>query len=137
IPVSGGGLFAGISLVLKHYNPNIKVIGVSMEHSAVMFESIQKGEIVTLQEEDTLADSLLGGIGEANQYTFDMVKKSIDQFVLLTEEEIAKGMAYMLKEHQLAVEGAAATGIAAVLSRKVNVGNKKVVSIITGRNVET
>src|SRR5699024_3016850 len=108
IPVSGGGLFAGISMVLKHYNPDIHIIGVSMERSPVMYKSVQAGIVVTLKEENTLADSLLGGLGNDNQYTFSMVKEYMDEFILLTEEEIAEGMAYMFREHQLAVEGAAA-----------------------------
>src|SRR5690625_4933398 len=41
VQVSGGGLFSGIGLVLKHYNPNIRLIGVSMEKSAVMYESLR------------------------------------------------------------------------------------------------
>lgn len=136
IPVSGGGLLAGIGLVLKHYNPNIKIIGVSMEDSPVMYESLQKGQIVTLKEQDTLADSLLGGIGVDNRYTFQMVKQYMDEFILLTEDEIAQGMAYMFQEHQLAIEGAAATGIAAILNEKIQVKNKQIATIITGRNVE-
>lgn len=135
IPVSGGGLFSGIAKVLKHYNPSIQLIGVSIEKSPVMYESIQKGTIVSLEEEDTLADSLLGGIGANNQYTFAMCQTFMDQFVLLNEAEIAEAMVYMLKEHQLAVEGAAASSIAGLVSGKINLKGKQAACIITGRNV--
>lgn len=135
IPVSGGGLFAGIAKVLKHYNPMIQLIGVSIEKSPVMYESIQSGTIVSLKEEDTLADSLLGGLGEDNQYTFRICQALMDQFVLLNEKEIAQGMHYMLKEHQLAVEGAAASSIAGLVSGKINFEGKQTACIITGRNV--
>lgn len=135
IPVSGGGLFAGIALVLKHYIPNIRLVGVSMERSPVMYESIRQKQIVTLEEEDTLADSLLGGIGTDNYYTYELVKKYIDDFVLLTEAEIARAMSYMLTEHQLGVEGAAATGVAVLQSKKIEVQNKRVAAIVTGRNI--
>lgn len=135
IPVSGGGLFAGIGLVLKHYNPNVQLVGVSMEGSPVMYESIRQQKIVTLQEEYTLADSLLGGIGQDNRFTYELVKNHIDQFVLLTEAEISRGIAYMIKEHQLGVEGAAATSVAALLSGKVQAKKKQVAAVITGRNI--
>lgn len=137
IPVSGGGLFSGISVVLKQYNPSIKVVGVSMEKSAVMYESLLAKKPVILKEEDTLADSLLGGIGLENLYTFHMVQGYMDEYILLTEEEIGRGMAYMLDKHQFVVEGAAATSIAAIVSGKVQVEGKNVVSIITGKNVDT
>lgn len=137
IPVSGGGLFSGISFVLKEYNPNIKIIGVSMKKSAVMYESIQAQKTVILQEEDTLADSLLGGIGASNCYTFQMVQDYIDDFILLSEEEIGRGMAYMLDNHQFAVEGAAATSIAAIMNGKVELAGQNVACMITGKNVDT
>lgn len=137
IPVSGGGLFSGISFALKKYNPKMKLIGVSMEKSPVMYESIRVKNPVVLQEEDTLADSLLGGIGLNNYYTFRMVQEYIDDFILVSEEEIARGMMYMLHHHQFAVEGAAATTVAAILSGKVDVAGKNVVSVISGKNVDT
>lgn len=136
IPVSGGGLCAGISKVLKTYHPEVTIVGVSMEKSAVMYESIRTGEIVRLREENTLADSLLGGIGVANRYTFSMAQKYIDLFVLVSESEIKEAMALILNELQYAIEGAAATSVAAILSGKVDVTGKHVATIITGRNVD-
>lgn len=135
IPVSGGGLFAGIAKVLKKYNPAIQLIGVSIEKSPVMYESLRQGSVVSLEEEETLADSLLGGIGKDNLYTFRMCQAYMDQFVLLSEQEIAEGMNYLLQEHQLAVEGAAASSIAGLISGKINLKNKTTACIITGRNV--
>ncbi|MEJ8776997.1 threonine ammonia-lyase [Pseudogracilibacillus sp. ICA-222130] len=135
IPTSGGGLFAGIAYVLKSYHKDIEVVGVSMERSAVMYESVRANKPVILKEYDTLADSLLGGIGEYNRYTFSAVKKYIDEFVLVSEEEIKEAMKYMLEEHKQLIEGAAATSIAAILSEKVHVQHKNVAAIITGNNV--
>lgn len=137
IPVSGGGLFSGIGFALKKYNPNVKVIGVSMEKSPAMYESIQQKQPVHLEEEETLADSLLGGIGLNNRYTFQMVQTYIDDFILLSEEEIERAMVYMLDNHQFAIEGAAATSIGAIMSGKIDVRGKNVISVITGKNVAT
>ena len=85
------------------------------------WKKLKRNKPVILEESDTLADSLLGGIGLDNRYTFTMVKELVDDFVLVSEEEIATGMRYIAKEHKMIVEGAAATGVAAILSRKVNV----------------
>lgn len=136
IPISGGGLFAGVATALKLYNPKIKTIGVSMERSPVMFESIMAGKPVILKEQPTLADSLLGGIGLDNTYTFEIVKQFVDDFVLVSEEEIAEAMGFMADEHRMIVEGAAATGVAALLNRKIDITGMKTGVIITGNNVD-
>ncbi|WP_342581084.1 hydroxyectoine utilization dehydratase EutB [Ureibacillus sp. FSL W7-1570] len=135
--LSGGGLLSGIGLVMKTTNPDIKVIGLSMEKGAAMFESLKRGKPVTVREEPTLADSLLGGIGEKNQYTFKMVQQFVDQSILVEEEAIKKGMAYLYKEHNIVVEGAAAIGIGAILNNAISLEeNTKNVIIISGCNVD-
>lgn len=136
IPLSGGGLFAGVALALKSYNPSIQVIGVSMERSPVMYESIKAGKPVVLQEQPTLADSLLGGIGLHNEYTFKSVKQYADELILVSEDEIAEAMGFMVGEHRMIVEGAAATGVAAILQKKLPTELSKVGTIITGNNVD-
>lgn len=135
IPVSGGGLCAGIALVLKTLIPNIRIVGVSMENGAVMYHSLKAGKQVVMDEVDTLADSLLGGLGEDNKYTFSMLSKYIDEFVLVSEEEIAHGMAYIFKNHKMVVEGAAATGVAALLKKGIKNIGANVAVIISGNNV--
>ncbi|HWK23868.1 MAG TPA: hydroxyectoine utilization dehydratase EutB [Ureibacillus sp.] len=135
--LSGGGLLSGVGLVMKTTNPNIQVTGVSMEKGAAMYESLKAGQPVAVAESPTLADSLLGGIGEANQYTFNMVKDFVDQSFLIPEESIKKGMAYLYKEHHIVVEGAAAIGIGAIIDKIIHLepGSNNVV-IITGCNVD-
>lgn len=137
IPLSGGGLFAGVGLALKAYNPNIQLIGVSMEKAAVMAESLKVGKPVAMPEVNTLADSLLGGIGLDNAYTFPMVNDLMDDMIHVSEDEIATGMMFMLDQHGFIVEGAAATGVAAMLSNKCRVEAKHIATIITGNNVNT
>jgi threonine dehydratase len=136
VPLSGGGLLSGIGLALKSNDPNIRVTGVSIEHSAVMYESIKSGKPVKLEEKDTLADSLLGGIGLDNQYTFRMVGQFTDEIVLISEEEIAFSMAFMMDKHRMIVEGAAATGVATILGNKIAHQEGAVAVIISGHNVD-
>ncbi len=136
VPLSGGGLLAGVSLALKSMDSSIQVAGVSMEHGAVMYESLKVNKPVLLKEVETLADSLLGGIGLNNRYTFNMVKKYMDDVVLVTEEEIAEGLIFMLDKHRMVVEGAAATGVSTVLKQKLKKTGKNIVVIISGCNVD-
>ncbi|WP_251047434.1 hydroxyectoine utilization dehydratase EutB [Planococcus sp. ISL-110] len=137
VPLSGGGLLSGIGLALKTNSPKIRITGLSMERSAVMHESLKAGKPLEIEESETLADSLLGGIGLDNQHTFNMVGEYMDQLVLVSEEEIGYAMAYMMDKKGMIVEGAAATGIAAVLGNQIPYQNRALVVIITGQNVDS
>jgi len=135
VPLSGGGLISGVALALKSINPTIQVIGVSMERAAVMYHSLQAGKPVVMPEEETLADSLQGGIGLDNQYTFQMVQDLVDDVILVSEAEIAQGMAFLFREHRLVVEGAGAVGVAALLRGNLS-ASKNTAVVISGNNIE-
>lgn len=137
VPLSGGGLISGIALALKSANPSIQIIGVSMEGGPAMYHSLKMGYPVELDEQASLADSLGGGIGLHNQYTFLLAQQYIDRVILLTEDEIAQGMAYAYHHLQLVTEGAGAVPIAAILSHKIQPVGKHVALVISGRNVDT
>lgn len=134
--LSGGGLASGLGVVFKQTNPDIKVYGLSTEKGAAMYESIQAQKIVTVEEQDTLADSLLGGIGMNNQYTFQLVQRYVDDIILLKENEFAAGMLFMLDHHRMIIEGAAAGGISALLSEKFSELGENIVIIISGASVD-
>jgi threonine dehydratase len=135
--LSGGGLLSGVGLALKSMDPSIRMIGVSMEQGAVMHESLKAGKPVALEETNSLADSLLGGIGLDNQYTYRMVKQYVDVSSLVSEDTIAEGMAYMLQHHHMVVEGAAAVGIGALLHKQVETNRgDNIVIIVSGCNVD-
>ncbi|WP_051575345.1 hydroxyectoine utilization dehydratase EutB [Sporolactobacillus terrae] len=134
--LSGGGLLSGISLVMKQTSPNIRTIGLSMEKGAAMYESLHANHPVTVNESPTLADSLLGGIGQENHYTFPIIQKNLDEALLIPEATIAKGMAHLFAHQHIIVEGAAAISTGAVLDHYLtfNPGDH-VVLIISGCNV--
>lgn len=136
IPLSSGGLISGTALTLKSANSSIRVIGVSPEVAPAMYHSLEAGRPVEIAEKDSLADALLGGIGLDNKYTFRMVQKYVDDIVLLSEAEIAEGMAFALYKHHLILEGGGAVGISALLSAKVREFGENIAVIITGGNVE-
>jgi threonine dehydratase len=136
VPVAGGGLLGGIALALKSINSSIHVVGVSMERAPVMYCSLKAGAPVEMDEEETIAHALAGGLGSDNKYTFRMVQELVDEVVLVSEEAIAEAMIFALEEHHLVVEGAGAVGIAALLHRKVREPGRNVAVVISGGNVE-
>jgi threonine dehydratase len=136
VPLSGGGLLSGIALALKSADASIRTIGVSMERAPVMFHSLRVGRPIEMEEEETLADALAGGIGLDNRYTFGMIQKYVDETLLVTEDEIAAAMAFALEEHHLVVEGGGAVALAAILHGKVGGAGENTVVVISGGNVE-
>lgn len=136
VPLSGGGLFAGVALGLKHQRSAIRVHGVSMRRGAAMHASLEAGHPVEVEERSSLADSLGGGIGLNNRYTFGLVRELADQIHLLDEPSIAAGIRHAYHEERLVLEGAAAVGIAALLERMIE-PRGPVVVVVSGRNVDT
>ena len=135
VQLSGGGLASGVAAAVKGLRPQARVIGVSMARGAAMQASLEAGRPVQVREEETLADSLGGGIGLANRYTFSMCRDLLDGVILLSEEEIAAGIVHAYREEREIVEGAGAVGIAALLAGKVTPGGP-VALILSGRNID-
>lgn len=136
VPVSGGGLAAGVARVIKAANPAIRVVGVSMEAAPAMYHSIQAGRPVEIEEKDSLADALLGGIGLDNRFTFPMVDRYVDVIELVTEAEIAGGIGFAWRYHGILVEGAAAVTLAWLLKQDGLSGSRKIVGILSGGNAD-
>lgn len=135
VQLSGGGLAAGIARAVKARRPSARVIGVSMRRGAAMASSLKAGRPVAVEERPTLADSLGGGIGLANRYTFPMIRELLDDIVLLDEAEIADGIRHAYAAEREIVEGAGAVGIAALLAGKVRPEGPTVL-LLSGRNID-
>jgi len=136
VPVGGGGLISGIALALKCASSDIRVVGVSMDRAPVMYHSLKAGAPIRMEQEESLADALVGGIGLENRYSFRMVQEYVDDFVLVSETEIAEAMVFALERHHLLVEGGAAVGLAAVLRGRLQGGGDNVAVVLSGSNVE-
>ncbi|AZO67093.1 hydroxyectoine utilization dehydratase EutB [Mesorhizobium sp. M6A.T.Cr.TU.016.01.1.1] len=135
VPLSGGGLAAGVAAAVKGVSPSTKVIGVSMARGAAMKASLDAGHPVLVEELPTLADSLGGGIGLDNRLTFSMCRDLLDDVILLSEDEIAAGVRHAYEQEREIVEGAGAVCIAAVLAGKVRASGPTVL-ILSGRNID-
>jgi threonine dehydratase len=135
VPLSGGGLISGIALAAKALKPQIKIIGVSMEHGAAMHESLAAGHPVEVKEVPSLADSLGGGIGLGNRWTFPICRALVDETILLSEQEIYRGMRALYRDQKLVTEGAAAVGAAALIAGKLQLEGPTAL-IISGHNVD-
>ncbi|WP_412506287.1 hydroxyectoine utilization dehydratase EutB [Roseovarius sp. SYSU LYC5161] len=135
VPLSGGGLAAGVARAARSINPDIRVVGVTMERGAAMHDSIRAGHPVEVAEVPSLADSLGGGIGMENRLSFPMCRELLDEVVLVSEDEIYHAMQVLYYEDRIVAEGACVVGLAAVLTGKVTPGGPTA-TIVTGRNLD-
>ena len=135
VPLSGGGLLAGVALALKRASPRIRVIGVTMERGCAMHASLAAGKPVQVEELETLADSLGGGIGLDNRYTFRMAQTLVDEVVLVSEDEIATAIRHAYAHDQVVTEGSGAVGIAALLASRVT-GTGTTAVLVSGSNID-
>lgn len=136
VPLSGGGLAAGVAAAVKGRSPKTRVIGLTMARGAAMKASLDAGLPVAVEEVASLADSLGGGIGLDNAVTFGMCRAMLDDVILLSEPEIAAGMRHAYAQEREVVEGAGAVGIAALLSGRLGRLDGPVAVILSGRNVD-
>lgn len=134
VPVGGGGLIAGIAGYLKAMDNTIKIIGCQPENSRVMYESIKAGRILDMASKPTISDGTAGGI-EQGSITFDFCRRFVDDFVLVTEDEIKEAIRLILGKHCMLIEGGAALGVASFIKGKGKFKNKDVVLIITGSKI--
>ena len=136
VPLSGGGLISGVALALKSIDPRVRIVGVSMERGCAMYRCQQAGAYVDVEEQETLADSLGGGIGARNRYTFAMVRYLVDDMVLVGEEQIKSAIVHAYLEERQVIEGGAAVGIAALLAGVVDAREHENVVLLSGANID-
>lgn len=134
VSIGGGGLIAGIATYLKSVKPDIKIIGCLPANAPVMYECIKAGKIIDVPEQPTLSDGTAGGM-DHDSITFEICKNLIDDFVLVSEDEILNAMRLVLKHHHQVIEGSAGVAVASILKIKDQYKKKKVAAIICGGNV--
>ena len=134
VSVGGGGLIGGIAAVLKAHNPAIHVVGCLPENSSVMAVSVARGAIVDMPSLPTLSDGTAGGI-EEGAVTFALCQALVDEYVLVSEAEIAAAMRAIMEGQHLLVEGAAGVAVAALLKTQERWQGKQVAVVLCGGNI--
>ena len=130
-----GGLLTGSSGWLKSHNPDIETYGVSPANSPVMYESLRSNKMITMDTQQTLADTCAGGV-DLDSITLDLCRRYVDEILLLEEDEIAASIRLLFEQHRLVSEGSGALGIGGLLQRKEQFKGKKVVAVVCGRNID-
>jgi threonine dehydratase len=135
VPVGGAGLIAGIALAVKSLRPEVQIIAVGAENTPSFAEALRAGKPVRVTNHPTLADGL--AVPEVGSNAFSVAKSYVDNFVRVSEDEIALAILRIIELEKSVVEGSAAATLAALLSGKLpELKGKKVVLPFCGGNID-
>ncbi len=137
VPVGGGGLISGIAGVVKARHPEARVVGVQVDACAPYPESLRGNAPITFSARATIADGI--AIKRPGDITLALVRRWVDDMVVVSEEEIADAMVWLLERSKLVVEGGGAAGVAALLAGRVAGGTPSggaTVIVLSGGNVD-
>jgi len=133
VPAGGGGLVCGIGAALSNQERRPHLVAVQSDASPFLHAIFHQGTQEGVLELDSLADGLAGPV-ETGSVTIPLVQRYVDDFLLVSEEEIAEAIAYAWRKHHEQIEGSAAVSLAAILSGKIS--ERPAVAILTGGNIQ-
>lgn len=134
VPIGGGGLLAGVAYAVKTMKPSIKVYGVQAEGAPSMYNSVKNKKIECLKSVSTIADGI--AVKQPGENTYELISKYVDDIALVSEDEISSAILALIEKQKMIAEGAGAVAVAAVMFDKFNLKGKKVVSIVSGGNID-
>ncbi|WNS77474.1 threonine/serine dehydratase [Bacillus sp. DTU_2020_1000418_1_SI_GHA_SEK_038] len=134
VPIGGGGLISGILTAIKETNPQIKVIGVEPVLANDTYLSFQNKQITAIPGTNTIADGLR--TNQPGDLTFPVLMKYLDDIVLVSEDEIRQAFSFVMERMKQLIEPSSATTVAAAMFNKLPFQGKKVVTVISGGNVD-
>jgi len=134
IPIGGGGLISGMATAIKHIKPSIKVIGVVASGANAMKKSFEAKEQLNSQSVKTIADGI--AVRDVTPRMLEYVLELVDEIIEVDDTEVAAAILFLLEQHKLVVEGAGATGVAAVMHNKIDMKGKKIVLPLSGGNID-
>lgn len=134
VPIGGGGLISGIASAVKQFNPDIKIIGVVASGARAMKESFEAKTPIDAVCVKTIADGI--AVRDVTPKMLENVLELVDEIIEVEDTEIAAAILFLLEQHKLVVEGAGATGTAAIMHNKIDVKDKKVVLPLSGGNID-
>ncbi|NWF65381.1 MAG: pyridoxal-phosphate dependent enzyme [Chloroflexi bacterium] len=132
-PVGGGGLLSGTSIAATETKKGIRVIAAEPEMADDAFRSLQAGEIIPSINPKTVADGLLTSLGAL---TFPIIKERVEQIVTVSETGIIEAMKFVWERAKIVIEPSAATVIAVLWEKKIDLAGLKVGVILSGGNVD-
>ncbi|HEX3802271.1 MAG TPA: threonine ammonia-lyase [Solirubrobacteraceae bacterium] len=134
VPVGGGGLISGIAIAIKSQAPDVEVIGIQVEACAPFLASLEAGLPVAVDSARTIADGI--AVKRPGELTLKLIDTWVDELLVVSEDEVAEAMVFLMERTKLVVEGAGAVGVAALLADKLSTPVEgTTVLVLSGGNV--
>lgn len=134
VPVGGGGLISGIAYTIKQIRPSVKVYGVQASGAPSMYNAVRDKKIECLESVHTIADGI--AVKQPGENTFKYVSDYVDDIALVTDDEVSSAILGLIEKQKMIAEGAGATSVAAAMFEKFPIKGKRVVSIVSGGNID-
>ena len=134
VPIGGGGLISGMATAIRHINPDIKIIGVVSSGANAMKNSFEAKKQINSKSVKTIADGI--AVRDVTPKMLEYILELVDEVIEVDDTEIAAAILFLLEKHKLVVEGAGATGVAAVMHNKLDLKGKKVALPLSGGNID-
>ena len=134
IPIGGGGLASGVAMAVKTLNPDCLVFGVQAAGAPSMSDSYHANKIISGNIVKTFADGI--AVKKPGSLTYELCRKYLDDIVTVSDDEIAAAILTLIEGQKLIAEGAGATGLAAILARKLPIHSKKTICLVSGGNID-
>jgi len=109
----GGGLLAGVAYAIKQLKPDVKVIGVQAEGASTYPQSLEAGAPIVRERMNTMADGI--AIARPGDVPFELVQQHVDEFRIVSEDELSRAVLMLLERAKLVVEPSGAAATAAVM----------------------
>lgn len=132
VPVGGGGLATGVSVLAGYLKPGIKVIGVEPEGAACLKASFEAGKVVTLPSVNTIADGT--AVKTPGSRIFPWLQKNLSGIITVPDQELVTAFLDMVENHKMVVENSGLLSVAAL--RHLDCRNKKVACVLSGGNMD-
>ena len=135
VPVGGGGLAAGVAVLLKQLRPEIQVIGVEPVESACLSAALEAGEPVTLDRVSLFAEGV--AVRQVGEESFRLCREYLDAVVTVTSDEISAAIKDIFDDTRAIAEPAGAVAVAG-LKRYVHdhgTENENLAAILSGANM--
>ena len=133
VPVGGGGLIAGCSIVAKEMNEKLKVIGVESRLYPSLSNIIYNKKMPC--KGSTIAEGI--AVSEIGKIPFQIINETVDDVITVSETSIERAVAMLALSEKVVVEGAGAVGLAALLEKQDNFKNKKIGIVLCGGNMDS
>jgi threonine dehydratase len=136
VPVGGGGLISGVAGALKTARRDIKVTGVQVNACAPFPGSLEAGSPQAIEAaSSTIPDGI--AITRPGEITLPLVRRWVDELVVVAEDDVAEAMVWLLERSKLVVEGGGAVGVAALLAGQITPAERgSTVIVLSGGNVD-